>query len=102
MLKISELFIAKYVNNPDIKPEHFIKHKAHLYKFFTDFSNKINDFRVWRLVSRIKSVLKEPIVEIVEAKKNEVRSLQHAGWNVELDIVNNVERALIELVELLE
>ena len=46
--------------------------------------------------------MQEPLTQILEAKRNEIRSLQWAGWNVELDVVTNVERALIELVELLE
>lgn len=82
--------------------EMFTKHKRALYKFFADFSNKINDFRVWRLICRIKTVLQEPSSMVIEAKRNEIRSLQKPGWHVELEVVEFVERALIELVELLE
>lgn len=101
LLKISELFIEKYVNKPTMSVEEFVKHKKYLYKFYSGFSEKINDFRVWRLICRIKQVLQEPIAEAIEAKKNEMRSLQKPGWNVELEIVENVERAVIELAELL-
>jgi len=102
LLKLSEVFLDKYVNKQDMTVETFQKHKAALYKFFSDFSNKINDFRVWRLICRIKQVLQEPIEVVIETKKNEIRSLQKPGWNVELEVVENVERALIELVELLD
>lgn len=102
LLKISEIFLDKYVDKEDVTLETFLKHKAYLYKFFGDFSNKINDFRVWRLICRIKQVLKEPLPEVAEAKKNEIRSLQKPGWNVELEVVENVERALIELVQMLD
>jgi len=55
--------------------DQFVKHKAQLYKFYSEFSNKINDYRVWRLICRIKQVLQEPVAEAIEAKKNEIRSL---------------------------
>ena len=58
-----------------MEKEQFLKHKNNLYKFFKDFSNCIDDYQVWRLVCRIKIILKEELQEIKEAKMNEIRSL---------------------------
>lgn len=102
LMRISELFINKYANDADLQIETFLKHKQQLYKFYAEFSDKINDYRVWRLIARIKSLLKEPLPAVIEVKKNEIRSLQKPGWNVNLEVVEFVERAIIDLVGLLE
>jgi len=80
----------------------YMKHKTHLYKFFNQYTEKVNDYQVWKLIGRIKTILKEPLRDIIATKKSELISLQKAGWNVELAIVELVERALIDLVTLLE
>ena len=73
-----------------------------MYKFFKDFTQKISNYQVWRLISRIKSALKEDPQEVKEAKLNEIRALQKINWNVEIQQCELVERALCELVGIFE
>ena len=75
LLKIAEIWLNKYCNNPDLTQEEFLKHKRNLFSFFKDFSNNIDDYNVWRLVAKIKQLLEEPVDDIKEAKMNEIRSL---------------------------
>ena len=73
LLRISDCFIKRYVQNEshDSDPDRekvkanpttmveFLRHKAQLYRFFDQVTEKISDDKVWRLICRIKSSLKE-------------------------------------------
>lgn len=104
LLKIAEIFLKKYVptEHNKIESKDFEKHKANLYRFFKDFSNHVDDYQVWRLVCRIKIILQENVSEIKEAKMNEILSLQKINWHVHLETCDLVERAMIELINLIE
>ena len=51
------------------------RHKARLFEFYRDFSNSINDYQVWRLLSRVKNELGEAFSDIKSCKMSEIRSL---------------------------
>ena len=78
------------------------RHKARLFDFYKDFSNCINDYQVWRLLSRVKAELGEAFSEVKSCKMSEIRSLQKVNWNVELEQCGLVERAICELAQLFE
>ena len=78
------------------------KHKARLFDFYKDFTNCINDYQVWRLLSRVKRELGEAFTEVKLCKMNEIRSLQKINWSVELDVCKLVERAVCDIIELFE
>ena len=51
------------------------RHKARLFEFYRDFSNSINDYQVWRLLSRVKNELGEAFADVKSCKMSEIRSL---------------------------
>lgn len=59
----------------------------------------MNDYKVWRLIGRVKSSLKEPIDEVKELKFKEIRSLMKINWQVEIETCELVERTIGELVD---
>ena len=112
LLRISDCFIKRYVQNEahDSDPDRekvkanpttmveFLRHKAQLYRFFDQVTEKISDDKVWRLICRIKSSLKEPIEEVKALKMKELNCLMKINWHVDLELCETVERALGELV----
>ena len=80
LLKIAEIWLNNYCNNPKITEVDFAKHKRNLYNFFKDFSNRINDYNVYRLMCKTKQLLQEDIEDIKEQKMNEIRALQRINW----------------------
>lgn len=63
LVKIAELFIAKYAENDALPENEYLRHKTRLFEFFKNFSNTINDHNVHRLVWRIKVTLGESVVD---------------------------------------
>lgn len=61
-------------------------------------TEKKSDYKIWRLIGRVKSSLKEPIEEIKELKLKEVRCLMKINWHVEIETLELVESTLVELV----
>lgn len=55
---------------------------------------------MWRLIGRIKSVLREPFDEIKELKFKEIRSLMVIDWENEIDTCEKIERSMEELVKI--
>lgn len=99
---MTEIFLTKYTVEAGLSRDEANKHKKRLFDFYRDFSNHINDYQVWRLLTRVKNELGEPFAEVKLCKMNEIRSLQKINWHVELDQCKLVERAVVELVELFE
>jgi hypothetical protein len=59
--------------------------KRQLYSFFDEYTEKIaRDWQIWRLIGRIKSVLKESHVVVKDIKLKEIRSLMVIGWEHEM------------------
>ena len=72
VLKLSECFIKRYVDNerheddPETKlmenwqkgqllpEEEVLRHKKYLYKIYDDITEKVSDYRFWRLIGRVK------------------------------------------------
>lgn len=77
----------------------FDRHKEQLYKLYTKVTDKVNDYKIWRLIGRLKSQIGEPIEEIMELKLKELRALMKINWEVETELCENVEKALGELVD---
>ena len=102
LLKITEVWLGRYCNQPGMQPAEFIKHKKNLYAFFKEFTENVQDYNVWRLIARIRQMLQEPIDQIKEAKMNEIRALQKINWHVEIETCELVERAVCELMKILE
>ena len=50
------------------------------------------------MIGRVKGSLKEPIGDIKELKLKEVRCLMRINWHVEIEVLELVERTLVELV----
>jgi hypothetical protein len=86
MLKVCDVFLKCYVIKQESIPENEYKiHKRQLYLFFDEYTNKIaKDWQVWRLIGRIKTVLKEPYEEIKELKLKEIRALMAGGWEKDM------------------
>lgn len=73
--------------------------KRQLYHFFNDYTNIVaRDWQIWRLIGRIKSILKEPIDEIKELKLKEMRSLMIINWEHEIETCEKIERSIDELI----
>lgn len=100
MLKICDVFLKSYViKQEEIPLEEFKVHKRQLYQFFDEYTNKIaKDWQVWRLIGRIKTVLKEPYEEVKELKLKEIRALMAIGWENEIDTCEKIERSLGEIM----
>ena len=111
ILKISDCFIKKFLHNMvheddpdklDFKPTtqaDFLRHKSQLYKFYDDLTAKVNDYKFWRLIVRIKQTFKEPHSVIKETKFKEIRSMMKINWHVEIETCELIERAIGELVD---
>jgi len=55
--------------------------KKQLYSFFDEYTDKVaKDWQVWRLIGRIKGILKETPLEVKELKLKEIRSLMIINW----------------------
>ena len=100
LLQIVDIYLSKYTVEAGKTREEELRHRKNLYRFFTDYTNCISDFQVWRLYCRIKTELDEPVAELKECKMNEIRALQKINWHVDLDQCKLVERAVIEFVEM--
>ena len=61
-------------------------------------TEKISDYKIWRVVGRIKGTLKEPMSEIKEIKLKEIRCMMKINWHVEIERLELVEKTLVELV----
>ena len=85
MLQLTEIFLSRYTEEAGLTRVESDKHKGRLFEFFKDFSNCIHDYKVWRLLSRIKSELGEAFTEVKSCKMSEIRSLQEINWSVDLD-----------------
>jgi hypothetical protein len=84
MLKICDVFLKSYVANAtvaDLTKEEFLVNKRQLYTFFDEYTNKIHmDWQIWRLICRIKGILREPFPDIKELKFKEIKSLMIIDW----------------------
>lgn len=116
LLKMSECFIKRYVDNerhaddPENKlieesekgiplsEEEVQRHKKYLYKFYDNVTEKISDYRFWRLIGKVKENFGEPWEEIKEIKFKELRTMMNINWEVDIDKCKAVEKALGELV----
>lgn len=113
IMKIADCFIKRFLHgqmHPDdptrpfngesikITVEEFDRHRHQLYRFFEDVTEKKSDYKIWRLIGRVKDSLKEPIGDIKELKLKEVRCLMRINWHVEIEVLELVERTLVELV----
>ena len=65
--------------------------------FCTTFE-KINDYKIWRLIGKMKLNLSEPLSVVKEIKFKELRSLMKLNWHVDLQLVELVEKTLLELI----
>jgi hypothetical protein len=114
MMKISDCFIKKFLdgvvleddpnrmdeeNTKKITAVEFNRHRHQLYRFYQDVTEKVSDYKIWRLIGRVKGSLKEPIEEIKEIKMKEIRCLMKINWHVEIETMEIVERTLAELVK---
>ncbi len=85
MLKICDVFLKNYVA---VAPKEFnegVLAKKNLYAFFDEYTSKIaKDWQVWRLIGRIKGILKEPVEMIKELKLKELRSLMNINWETSM------------------
>jgi len=57
-----------------------IRHKKQLYSFFDDYTEKITDPKIWRLIGRMKTSFMEPVEIIKEIKFKEIRAYMELGW----------------------
>lgn len=74
--------------------EEFSRHKKQLYQFFNQYTDKINDHKVWRLICRVKSSLDEPIEEVKELKFKEIRAIMEINWHVYIEKCELVEKTM--------
>ena len=85
MLKICDAFLKTYVGKPGVKQEELNIGKRQLYSFFSEYTESVaKDWQVWRLIGRIKSILKENSEEIKELKLKEIRALMVINWETEM------------------
>ena len=112
MAKICECFIGKFIKNkvheldPDADAKlnepcseaDFKRHKAQLYKFFDQYTEKISDYRVWRLIYQVKRSLAEPMETVKELKLKEIRGIMHINWQTDIATCELVEKTLGELI----
>jgi hypothetical protein len=78
--------------------QEFNRHKVQLYKLFDQVTEKVNDYKIWRLIGKMKSNLSEPLSLVKEIKFKELRSLMKLNWHVDLQLCELVEKTLLELV----
>lgn len=118
MLRLTDCFVTRYVKN-QIHPNdparldegvvetigkpltviEFDRHKQQLYKLYNKVTDKVNDYKIWRLIGRLKSQVGEPIEEIKEIKLKELRAIMKINWEVEVETCELVEKTLGELVD---
>lgn len=85
MLRICDVFLKCYVSKVTQSDVTMAVSKRQLYHFFNDYTSIVaRDWQIWRLIGRIKSILKEPIAEIKELKLKEMRSLMLINWEHEM------------------
>lgn len=111
MLKISDCFIKKFIKNetheqdPDRNHSQptsmvdFKRHKAQLYKFYDNVTEKMSDYKFWRLICRIKGGFGEPAEEVKGLKLKEINCLMKIHWFNDIETCELVERTLSELVD---
>lgn len=89
LVRVCDVFLKNYVSNRlkvteeerKEAQESLTVNKRQLYKFFDEYtSQKPQDWQVWRLLCRMKGVLKEPTEEVKDLKLKEVKALQIGGW----------------------
>jgi hypothetical protein len=84
LLRICDLFLKSYAANAtvaDLQKEEFLVHKRQLYTLFDEYTEKVvKDAQVWRLIGRIKGILREKFEEIKEIKLKEIRSYMIIDW----------------------
>ena len=61
-------------------------------------TEKISDYKFWRLICRVKKSLREDMSEVKELKFKEIRCLMKVGWNIEIAICEQLEKTLNELI----
>ena len=113
LLKISDVFIKRYIQNqvheadpdrdegggaPPVAMDEFLRHKSQLYHFYDQVTEKISDYKIWRLICRVKGSLKEPIEEVKQLKMKELNCMMKISWNVDIETCELVERTLGELI----
>lgn len=76
-----------------------MRHKKYLYKLFDDLTEKINDYKFWRLIGKVKENFMEPWEEVKELKFKELRALMDINWHVNIEKCQQVEKTLGELVD---
>ncbi|CDW87054.1 tetratricopeptide repeat protein 27 [Stylonychia lemnae] len=87
MLKICDVFLKNYVAKAGTPFEEFNIAKKQLYAFFDDYTEKVaKDWQVWRLICRIKSILKESHENIKSIKLKEIRALQNINWENDMQV----------------
>ena len=81
MLKICNVFLQNFVAKENVSQDEIRLSKKQLYSFFHDYTEKVaKDWQVWRLIGRIKSIMKEDADEVKELKLKEIRALMTIGW----------------------
>ena len=104
MLRICDVFLKSFVAQAtvaDLQKEDFLVNKRQLYTFFDEYTEKIaKDWQIWRLIGRIKSVLRETFEEIKDLKFKEIRSLMIIDWEHQIDNCEKIERSLQELMKI--
>ena len=84
LLRVCDVFLKNYVVNKPAGSEEEKKaaednlavNKKQLYAFFEEYtSQKPQDWQVWRLLCRVKGVLKEKPEEIKDLKLKEIKAL---------------------------
>ena len=104
MLRICDVFLKSYVATAtiaDLSKEEFLVNKRQLYTFFDEYTEKIaKDWQVWRLICRIKGILREPFDVVKDIKYKEIRSLMIIDWENQIDNCEKIEICLEELMKM--
>jgi hypothetical protein len=70
-----------------------------LFKLYDSVTEKVNDYKIWRLIGKMKANLYEPLKIVKEIKFKELRSLMKLNWHIDLQLVELVEKTLLELID---
>lgn len=62
-------------------------------------TEKIQDYKFWKLIGRVKHSLGEDIKEVKEIKLKEINALMKINWHVELETCELIETSIGEMVE---
>eukprot|EP00347_Sterkiella_histriomuscorum_P015302 403357539 len=101
MLKICDVFLKNYIARGDVKPEEYQVAKRQLYSFFDEYTEKVaKDWQVWRLIGRIKGILKEGHEVVKDLKLKEIRALMNINWENNIEQCEKVERSLDEFLKM--